>query len=301
MVPDSSIIWMKSVRALTLPPGSKQGVILMKKFGIFLLVLTVVGASASELSARDYVIFVHGRSGSNHCGTGTSDVNNYWGSAKNISTSLTKYFVGYDGGSDPRTWGSCRAQSSLYSVLESRCTGSNWCKLICHSAGCYATEYFLDKSSKSYNIDWVMASSSAAGGSELANLAFWESNSMVDALKTGNARGSYNHNDTKGVGIWALAGYRGVWYDSWYLPGEDDGAVSFHSTCGHRSTGSHNVCNQSKYSYHYIWSGSTNNNNNYSSSKLGYYRTHVGDNSKSINDAAKKEWNDCRNYGWGCN
>ena len=274
----------------------------MKKHLIILGIFLSMAFSL-ELSAATYTIFVHGRS-DNHCGTSTTDVGNYWGNAKNINTSTTKYFVGYDGGSDPRTWGSCRAQTQLHSVLTSKCKGSNNCKIICHSAGCYATEYYLDKTASGLNIDVVIASSSAAGGSELANLAFWASNNMNDSLKTGNARGSYNHNDMKGIGIWALAGYRGTWYASGLLPGEDDGAVSFHSTCGHNSTGSHNSCTKSRYSSHYIWTGDSNNNNNYSSSKKGYYRTHVGDNSKSINDATKKEWNDCKAYGrhgYSCN
>ncbi len=275
------------------------------KQSVYVLAALLVAGMTTGLSAADYTIFVHGRSGTNHCGTGTSDNGNYWGAAKNINTSTTKYFVGYDGSTDPRSWGSCRAQSNINTVFNQRCTGSNNCKVICHSAGCYAVEYFLDKASGSYNIDFVMASSSAAGGSELANLAFWAgSGGMDNALKTANARGSYNHNDTKGVGIWAIAGYKSQWYVGWLLPGDDDGAVSLHSTCGHSSTGSHTSCTQSRYSYHYIWDGSYNNNNNYSSSKKAYNRTHVGDDSSSINDATKREWNDCKATtvnGFSCN
>lgn len=272
----------------------------MKKLQIAIVALFV--AAASNVYAVDSVIFVHGRSGSNHCGTGTTDVNNYWGVAKNINTSLTKYFVGYDGSTDPRVWGSCRAQTSLYSVLEANCKGANRCKIICHSAGCYATEYFIDKSATVYNIDFVIASSSAAGGSDLANAAFWPSDGMVTALKTGNARGSYNHNNMKGIGIRALAGYKGTFGASAILPGEDDGAVSFHSTCGINTTGSYSNClSGTRYSYHTIWSGATNNNNNWDSGKNGYYRTHVGADSSSINDATRLEWNDCKAYGWGCN
>ena len=265
----------------------------MRTSAILLALLVGLGIQTG-LSAADYTIFVHGRSCSYHCGTGTTDVNNYWGSAKNINTSTTKFFVGYDGSTDPRTYGNCRAQSSINTVFNQRCTGSNNCKVICHSAGCYAVEYFLDKASRSYNIDFVMASSSAAGGSELADLAFWAGDSMVGALKTGNARGSYNHNDMKGVGIWAIAGYKSQWYVGWLLPGYDDGAVSLHSTCGHRNKGSHSKCNQSRYSSHFIWDGSSNNNNNWSGSRKAYNRTHVGDNGSSINDAMKKEWNDCK-------
>ena len=93
---------------------------------------TIIGLLASILFAgpifsADKVVFVHGRSGS-HCGTGTTDVNNYWGDAKNISTGEQRYFVGYDGATDPRNWGNCRAQSSLWTVLYNQCRGANNCK-----------------------------------------------------------------------------------------------------------------------------------------------------------------------------
>lgn len=264
----------------------------MKKLGLILISAALMVGSTAALSAADYTIFIHGRSGSNHCGTGTSDVNNYWGNSKNINTSNTKYFIGYDGSSDPRTYGSCRAQSNINSVLNARCRGSNNCKVICHSAGCYAMEYFLDKTSTNYNIDMVMASSSAAGGSELADLAFWASGGMDNALKVNNARGSYNHNDMKGVGIYALAGYRGVWYASWRLPGSDDGAVALHSTCGHSSTGSRSRCDQSsRYSSHF-WLPGTNSSSKYSSSRKAYNMTHTGTGSNSINTAMRLEYTD---------
>ena len=265
-----------------------------------LILGVIVALAATSVSAVESVIFVHGRSSTNHCGTTTTDNGNYWGNAKNISTTLTKYFVGYDGSTDPRTFGSCRAQTSLFTVLEARCKGTNSCVVICHSAGCYATEHFIDKSTTVYNIKRVLASSSAAGGSDLANAAFWPSDGMVTALKTGNARGSYNHNNMRGIGIYAIAGYKGTFGASAILPGEDDGAVSFHSTCGINTTGSYSNClSGTRYSYHYIWNVVANNS--WNSSKNGYYRTHVGDGSSSINDATKNEFTDCKNGGYaGC-
>lgn len=270
----------------------------MKLTGLILALTT-----ATALSAAESVIFVHGRSGS-HCDTAggySTDVNNYWGASKSITTAAAKYFVGYDGATDPRTWGTCRAQSKLYQVLEAKCKGANWCTIICHSAGCYASEYFIDKSATAYNIRRIWASSSAAGGSELANAAFWESNSMVDALKTGNARGSYNHNNMKGIGVYAIAGYKATWTGaSVILPGEDDGAVSYHSTCGTNTTGSYSNClSGTRYSYHYIWSGRASGSN-WDSGKNGYYRVHTGDDSNSINNAAKLEYNACYSLGLGC-
>ncbi|MBE7440228.1 MAG: hypothetical protein HS115_17385 [Spirochaetales bacterium] len=270
------------------------------KASSFLLATMLV---AGAISAQESVIFVHGRSGT-HCDTSggyTTDINNYWGSAKSITTSASRYYVGYDGASDPRTWGTCRAQSKLYQVLEARCKGSMQCTIICHSAGCYASQYFINKSSTTYNIRRIWASSSAAGGSELANAAFWESNSMVDALKTGNARGSFNHNDTRGKWIYAIAGYEATWTGaSVILPGEDDGAVAYHSTCGINTTGSYSSClSGTRYSYHTRWAGGASGAE-YSSSKNGYHKVHTGDGSNSINTAAKSEWNRCKSLGSGC-
>jgi len=265
-----------------------------------LLIASLLALAATSVSATEYVVFVHGRSG-NHCGTSTTDVNNYWGNAKNISTTLAKYFVGYDGSTDPRTFGSCRAQTSLFTVLEARCKGTNSCVIICHSAGCYATEHFIDKSTTVYNIKRILASSSAAGGSSLANAAFWPSDGMVTALKTANARGSYNHNNMRGIGVYAIAGYKGTLTGaSVIMGGEDDGAVAFDSTCGINTTGSFNNClSGTRYSYHYIWNVVANNS--WGSSQNGYYRSHTGDTSNSINDATKNEFTDCKNGGYaGC-
>ncbi|MCS7204947.1 MAG: hypothetical protein NZ853_04560 [Leptospiraceae bacterium] len=255
-----------------------------------------------QLFSQESIIFVHGRGG--QCGNDyTQDAGNYWGNAKNINTSLPRFFVHYDGYSDPRTWGNCRAQSKLYQVLEDRCLRSRGqsCVIICHSAGCYATEYFIATRDVSrYNIRFVFNSSSAAGGSELANLAFWNSGNMDDALKTGNARGSYNHNDMKGIPFYMLAGFKGWWYTAAILPGEDDGAVSFHSTCAMNTTGSFSNCNSgTRYSMHFIWTGrstvsSWNNNRN------GYDRQHSGDGSDAINTATRQEWDACRNLNLGC-
>lgn len=244
----------------------------------------VFALGAEGVFAQNVDVFVHGRSG-NHCGTNSTDVNNYWGSASNLNSGNAKFFVGYDGATDPRQWGSCRAQSSLWRVLYANCRGDNECQIVCHSAGCYATDYFLSRygwvtDTYDVNIKVVNAFASASGGSELANLAFWESNSMVAALKTGTAR-SFNHNINAGVPSFHAAGYDGWWYSSWLLPGEDDGAVAFHSACGKNSTGSYDDCKYdgAEWSNHYI---TTENHSGYSSSKQGYDRDH-----STIKDAGR--------------
>ncbi|MCX7810323.1 MAG: hypothetical protein N2247_05375, partial [Leptospiraceae bacterium] len=129
---------------------------------------------------------------------------------------------------------------------------------------------------------------------------FWASGDMDAALQTSNARGSYNHNNMKGIPFHMLAGYKGWWYTAWYLPGEDDGAVSFHSTCGINTTGSYSNCASGyRYSYHYIWTGRSSYSS-WNSSKNGYYRQHSGDGSDAINTAMNQEWSACRSLGLGC-
>jgi hypothetical protein len=264
---------------------------------------TVAILAISSLFAGESVIFIHGRGGT--CGSDYyTDAGNYWGTSKNINTALPKYFVTYDGYSDPRNWGSCRAQSKIYEVLEAKCLKSqgNSCDIICHSAGCYAIEYFISTRDVSrYAINFVVNSGSAAGGSELADLKFWASGDMDAALQTSNARGSYNHNNMKGIPFQMLAGYKGWWYTAWYLPGEDDGAVAFHSSCGDSIVESISNCppDSRRYLYHYIWRG-VSPYSDWSSSKQGYYRQHSGDGSDAINTAMKQEWSACRSLGLGC-
>ena len=52
----------------------------------------------------------------------TDGKSSYWGANAN-TVSGVKYFVGYDGTSDPRTYGAVRAQTNLTTVLTQRCKG----------------------------------------------------------------------------------------------------------------------------------------------------------------------------------
>lgn len=263
-----------------------------KQFITKLVFLSVLFFAAEGISAATKVVFVHGRSG-DHCGTGNTDVNNYWGSGSNLNTGYEKLYVGYDGGSDPRDWGTCRAQSNLWTTLYNECTGGDNCYIICHSAGCLATDYFLsnygfvtDDNGYDVNINWVFQVASASGGSELADMAIWAGSGMDYALKTGNAR-SFNHNIGGGASFWHIGGFDGWWYSSWRLPGEDDGAVSFHSTCGKNSTGSYDDCQTdgSQWGNHYVWTDSAQAG--YNSGKQGFDRDH----SEIKNETLPGMWN----------
>ena len=223
--------------------------------------------SIASLSAGTITIFVHGKSGSNHCGTTTTDVNSYWGT-NTASVSGTKYFVGYDGTSDPRTYGTCRAQTSLSTVMAARCKGVDTCKIVCHSAGCYASEYWLSTlggtaSSKGYKISGVTALAAASGGSELASalngVTFgYAGNAMDKALIVSTARSSFNHNNTGGITVSHVPGYKGMVGASAILPGEDDFAVSYHSSCGYSTAGGLSKCQSTITQSEGVWPFNSN-------------------------------------------
>ncbi|EIE02543.1 hypothetical protein LEP1GSC185_1805 [Leptospira licerasiae serovar Varillal str. VAR 010] len=233
------------------------------------MVLGCVFASlfAGSLSAQTYTVFIHGKSDSNHNGVGTTDVNNYWGSAPN-SVSGAKIFVGYDGTTDPRTYGTARAQTNVTTGLNTYCKGTNSCKIVCHSAGCYAIEYWLSNlgataSSKGYNLTKVTALASASGGSELASalngITFgFGGNAMDKSLIVGTARGAYNHNNTAGITVYQVPGYKGMAGASLILPGEDDYAVAFHSSCAYNKSGGVSVCQSSLTQSEGIWPFNSN-------------------------------------------
>ena len=239
---------------------------MFKKSQLINLAVASLFAAGTAVSAANVTVFVHGKSSSNHNGTGTTDVNNYWGTSPN-TVSGTKYFVGYDGTSDPRTYGTARAQTNLTTVMVNICK-TNTCKIVCHSAGCYATEYWLSNlggtaASKGYSISGVTALAAASGGSELASALNgatfgYAGNAMDKALIVSTARAAFNHNNTAGVTISHVPGYKGMAGASLILPGEDDYAVAYHSSCGYSTVGGLSKCQSSITQSEGVWPFNSN-------------------------------------------
>jgi hypothetical protein len=239
---------------------NKRNSKMLKNIKSITLVLGTFLLASSALSAN--TIFVHGKSGKNHNGVGTTDVNSYWGTSAN-TVSGTKIFVGYDGTTDPTTYGTARAQTNLTTAMNTYCKGTVTCKIVCHSAGCYATEYWLANlggtaSSKGYKISVVTALAAASGGSELASslqgITFgWGGNAMDKSLVVTTARSRYNHNNTAGVTVAHVPGYKGLAGASAILPGEDDYAVAYHSSCGYSEAGGLSKCQSSITQTEGIW------------------------------------------------
>jgi triacylglycerol esterase/lipase EstA (alpha/beta hydrolase family) len=263
------------------------------------LALLFVFVAADSLSAANYVVFVHGK-GPNSSALSVYDSSRWSTTDSYGAASLTRSrydwtrrYVNYDSTYSPTTTGTTRAQTKLASAISSYCSGTNKCYIICHSAGCYATGYWLAKNTAPAGILGVVYAASAAGGSPVADygttaallnpllllLAFstaGEPNAMTISLRQGTARGSYNHNVTGGKTLRLVAGYKSVVPVSTIVGGEDDKLVNFAGACGYNTTGNMTNCNDGvnpKYSYHVVYLNSRGAVP-YNTTNKGYYVDH---------------------------
>lgn len=112
-----------------------------KKIKFIVMAFAIGMLLTNSLEAATYNLFVHGRSGSNHCqsitttNSATVDYNNYWGGAV-TGVSNTRY-VGFDGtqSGGAYSWNNCGAQKQLNDAVRVFCTGANTCNLYSHSTG----------------------------------------------------------------------------------------------------------------------------------------------------------------------
>lgn len=224
---------------------------------LWLVLLVTVPMTAS---ATNYTLWLNGRGGGGKVGDYTSFT--YWGPST-TAAGINKKAVNWDG------YNSISSQSSkLRDALDCFCTGSNWCYIAAHSAGNLMLGYTLATYGGSlrlkrdmapnatgqcsslvgtyqtgWNIKWVRVASGAAGGSELSDAGAWAtSEPLVKDLKTTTARAMYNHNTTRNIMFYMYAAAKGNGF-SGKLPGQDDGAVAYHSTGGVSGTAGAAFCN----------------------------------------------------------
>ncbi|MCB1173914.1 MAG: hypothetical protein KDK39_10125 [Leptospiraceae bacterium] len=217
-----------------------------------LIVTTLVLAAsliATELSATTYNLFVHGRSGDNHClaisgtGSATTDKNNYWGGTV-YGVSNARY-IGFDGtkSGGAYSWSSCGAQSQLHAAMNTFCKNGNSCRIFTHSTGGLVAAYYLYAVGTSgLSIIDIRLMANASGGSELADistsylawLGFDTLGGELDSSVSTSGARAWNHNDTDGRVVDLTSGeasdYLGA--TSPFLPGEDDGVLANHTLCG---------------------------------------------------------------------
>lgn len=207
--------------------------------------------SAGVASATNYTLWIHGRNSGGGTVAGTYADFRYWGPGT-TAAGVNKKAVNWDGVSSIAS-----TNGAIVNALDCYCTGTNWCYIAVHSAGDYQIGYALallggstrtnrnaspnsagvcgtsdGKTQVGWNIKWVASASGASGGSELADLGSWAvSEALTKDLVTTTARAKYNHNQTYGRTVYRFAGASGTLYSA-LLPGQDDEAVSYHTTGG---------------------------------------------------------------------
>lgn len=226
--------------------------------GLAMGAAVTLGTSAA--SATNYTVWIHGRSPGNTYNKVTHQDFAYWGPSS-TAAGINKRAANWSGGGSISS-----TNGGIRDALDCYCTGANSCYVAVHSAGDLQIGYALalygtsarkkknatpnssgvcgdvdGTSQTGWNIKWIDVASGAGGGSELANIGSVFTGSAIDTdLKTANARALYNHNTTQGKYMYRFAGAKGTLY-SGTLPGQDDEAVSYHSTGGVSVTGS--FCN----------------------------------------------------------
>jgi hypothetical protein len=216
------------------------------------LIASLLFAASGVSFAENFTLWINGRddSGRNARRVGNYSDFGYWGSADRPA-GVNKRAVNWNG-----TSRIVNQNAVIRDALDCYCTGNNWCYVSAHSAGNLQIGYALalhgdtqrvkrnpsvssggqcnavDGSTQTgWNIRWVSIAGGAAGGSELANVGSWTQwDPLANELKTGTARGMYDHNQTRGVRFRMFAGARNNWVP--FLPGYHDGVVAYHSTGG---------------------------------------------------------------------
>ena len=268
---------------------------------VFLALATFSGIA----SATNYTLWVNGRGGGGVVGNYGSFT--YWGPAS-TAAGVNKRAVNWDG------YNSIASQNSkIRDALDCFCTGSNWCYVATHSAGDLMMGYTLANyggssrlkknavansagqcgntdgtSQTGWNIKWVRAASGAGGGSELSDAGSWAlSEPLVKDLKTSTARAMYNHNDTRSIWFYMYAGAKGTFYSA-ILPGQDDEAVSYHSTGGIAGSSGRSLCNPSDLLCDDLTLGTAVNQGG--SVKWSYHSVSFRDDAEAYNHYANGNW-----------
>ena len=270
------------------------------------LVLIGLSAITFTASATNFTLWINGRNNPT-AKVGNYNDFSYWGPST-TAAGINKKAVNWNG------YDSISSQSYLIrNALDCFCTGTNWCYVATHSAGDLMMGYTLatfgtstrTKTTASpaangqcsasgagtqtgWNIKWVRAASGAAGGSEVADAGSWAlSEPLAGNLKTATARAMYNHNNTANVNFYMYAAAKGTLY-SFILPGQDDEAVSYHSTGGVAGTSGRSLNNPSDFFANDLTLGTATNEGG--SVKWGFHSVVFRDDAEAYNHYSNSRW-----------
>jgi hypothetical protein len=223
---------------------------------LVLVIATMLELLGGEAYAGNYVLYFHGRSmkgwpsyGLAYAPAGWQHITSTYNGSERINNSTVL--------------------STTKSMLSTYCRGSNYCAILCYSAGCARVLYAFDQlkaaGTPATNVYWTEAFASAAGGTELCNYTskWWKKflakvlglYAKIDKDLTPSAmRSTYGffQNDSP-VAMYHRAGNRDICKKFLFglikicgnksMPGsKGDGAVPFHSACGYSAAASRTAC-----------------------------------------------------------
>ncbi len=208
------------------------------------------------ITGTQYTLWIHGRLGPGDTPLAVDPTNfSYWGPTT-VAHGQNPIAVNW-GGKTPIAGTSFHIRNAL----DCYCTGDNWCTIAVHSTGDLQIGYALANYGQSarpvtdatpnsvgqcgivggnqqgWNIEGVFVAGGVSGGSELAAVAVATGIADVPLdvdLQVPVARAMYDHNNTAGHTFQRYAGSRKLTslISSGILPGQDDGAVAYHSSGG---------------------------------------------------------------------
>lgn len=270
----------------------------------FAMVVVLMGL-AGAVSATNYSLWINGRNNSNAVAGNYADFI-YWGPSS-TAAGVNKKAVNWDGFNKVST-----QNYRIRDALDCFCTGNNWCYIAAHSAGNLQTGYAMSLYGGStrniknaspngsgvcgdaggtqtgWNIKWVNIAAGAGGGSELADIGSWAvSDPLTTDLKTATARAMYDHNQTRAKWFYMYAGAKGTLYSA-TLPGQDDEAVSYHSSGGVAGSGGAGFCNPSDWFCNDLTLGTAANEGG--SVKWSYHNVKFRDDAEAYNHYTNGNW-----------
>ena len=210
---------------------------------ILVLVLGTGCASASNATsinvAEDNVVAASGMTYALHvggvCSTG------FLGGKGNAQLGSWDGIVSIDTSVD-QTSNMSQATADMKTALDTYCTGADWCYVFTYSNGGATLSRTLALHDTPWNIVWSVNTASNEGGSEIGGTGWvgeiFGGCTLAGHIGTSDHRSGWNHNDTNGTVMYTLGGYKSMvpWLQSAFLPGEDDGAVAYHSAGGYNDT-----------------------------------------------------------------
>jgi hypothetical protein len=259
----------------------------LKFFAVAALLISTAGFATAE----NYSLWINGMSTSNAFKAGQYDNFSYWGPHPEGNTAGTKpKAVNWNGLLNVSI-----SNGLIRDGLDRFCTGNNWCYVAAHSAGNLQIGYALAQygnsdrvkhacnansqcnpsggTQKGWNVKSVKIAGGAAGGSDVAPIAFSAVSSVLRSISKAvsdaigfdfglerileaaifadliptSARSLYDHNVTAGVRFQMYAGsFDNIFLTSPLLFGDDDGLIAYHSSGGVAGSSTRALCNNSK-------------------------------------------------------